>query len=73
MLAYGVGRIGCQMSGDGDWGIENLSPKPEWMSFYRIGCGVIIFLLMLLMGVPIEGCTGKFCMQLANPVWPTAF
>jgi phosphatidylglycerol:prolipoprotein diacylglycerol transferase len=23
MLAYGVGRIGCQVSGDGDWGILN--------------------------------------------------
>ena len=74
MLAYGVGRIGCQMSGDGDWGIENLSPKPEWMSFlpdwmwsYNFPNNVINA------GVPIEGCTGKFCMQLANPVWPTAF
>ncbi|MBU2266687.1 MAG: prolipoprotein diacylglyceryl transferase, partial [Bacteroidetes bacterium] len=28
MLAYGVGRIGCQLAGDGDWGIENLNPKP---------------------------------------------
>lgn len=23
MLAYGVGRIGCQVAGDGDWGIPN--------------------------------------------------
>jgi hypothetical protein len=23
MLAYGIGRIGCQVSGDGDWGIVN--------------------------------------------------
>lgn len=23
MLAYGMGRIGCQVSGDGDWGIAN--------------------------------------------------
>lgn len=23
MLAYGVGRLGCQLSGDGDWGIFN--------------------------------------------------
>lgn len=23
MLAYGIGRIGCQVSGDGDWGIYN--------------------------------------------------
>lgn len=33
MLAYGVGRIGCQMAGDGDWGIPNDAPQPEWMSF----------------------------------------
>jgi phosphatidylglycerol:prolipoprotein diacylglycerol transferase len=23
MLAYGIGRLGCQFSGDGDWGIYN--------------------------------------------------
>ncbi len=23
MLAYGLGRVGCQMAGDGDWGIYN--------------------------------------------------
>ena len=23
MLAYGLGRVGCQLSGDGDWGIYN--------------------------------------------------
>ena len=74
ILAYGVGRIGCQMSGDGDWGVDNLYPKPEWMSFlpdwmwsYNFPHNVINA------GIPIEGCTGKFCMQLANPVWPTAF
>jgi prolipoprotein diacylglyceryltransferase len=32
-LAYGVGRLGCQVSGDGDWGIVNLKPKPGWMSW----------------------------------------
>jgi phosphatidylglycerol:prolipoprotein diacylglycerol transferase len=25
MLAYGTGRIGCQVSGDGDWGIYNIA------------------------------------------------
>ena len=24
-------------------------------------------------GIPIEGCTGIYCMELANPVWPTPF
>jgi prolipoprotein diacylglyceryltransferase len=33
MLAYGIGRIGCQVSGDGDWGIPNDAPKPEWLGF----------------------------------------
>ena len=33
MLAYGIGRIGCQVSGDGDWGIPNASPKPDWLSW----------------------------------------
>lgn len=31
MLAYGIGRIGCQVSGDGDWGIANPNPKPGWI------------------------------------------
>jgi len=29
MLAYGVGRIGCQVSGDGDWGIFNSAYKVD--------------------------------------------
>lgn len=33
ILAYGIGRIGCQVAGDGDWGIPNDMPKPDWMSF----------------------------------------
>jgi prolipoprotein diacylglyceryltransferase len=32
MLAYGTGRIGCHVSGDGDWGIVNELPKPNWMN-----------------------------------------
>ena len=74
MLAYGVGRIGCQMSGDGDWGIDNLATKPEWMSFLPDWMWSYTFPHNVInAGVPIEGCTGKFCMELANPVWPTAF
>ncbi|NQX98830.1 MAG: prolipoprotein diacylglyceryl transferase [Flavobacteriales bacterium] len=33
MLAYGVGRIGCQLSGDGDWGVPNYNEMPEIISF----------------------------------------
>jgi|JI6StandDraft_1071083.scaffolds.fasta_scaffold09074_3 phosphatidylglycerol:prolipoprotein diacylglycerol transferase len=33
ILGYGIGRIGCQVSGDGDWGIANTAAKPEWLSW----------------------------------------
>ena len=33
ILAYGIGRTGCQISGDGDWGIPNVNPKPDWLSW----------------------------------------
>jgi len=32
MLGYAIGRIGCQVSGDGDWGIAaNMALKPGWL------------------------------------------
>ena len=74
ILAYGIGRIGCQMSGDGDWGIDNTAPKPDWMSFLPDWMWSYTFPHNVInSGVPIEGCVGNFCMELSNPVWPTAF
>jgi phosphatidylglycerol---prolipoprotein diacylglyceryl transferase len=69
ILAYAVGRIGCQLSGDGDWGIINELPNPGWLPdwawAYTYPHNVA------LEGIPIPGCTGDFCMQLPKPVWPT--
>lgn len=32
MLGYGIGRLGCQLAGDGDWGVAaDLSSKPGWI------------------------------------------
>lgn len=32
MLGYGIGRLGCQLAGDGDWGIAaDLAAKPSWL------------------------------------------
>ncbi len=74
MLSYGIGRIGCHMSGDGDWGIANTAPKPSWLSWapdwvwsFKYPHNVINE------GVPIPGCTGDHCNQLAQAVYPTAF
>ncbi len=30
IIGYAVGRLGCQFSGDGDWGIVNELSKPSW-------------------------------------------
>ncbi len=72
MLAYGTGRIGCQLSGDGDWGIANPYPKPailnffpDWVWSFRFPHNVINE------GIPIEGCSGHHCYQLAEAAFPT--
>ena len=32
MIAYGIGRIGCHLAGDGDWGIaSDLAARPSWL------------------------------------------
>ena len=32
MIGYGLGRIGCQISGDGDWGAPaDMALKPDWL------------------------------------------
>lgn len=70
LLAYGIGRLGCHFSGDGDWGIENLAPKPsflpDWLWAYNYPNNVINE------GIPIEGCQGPHCFMLENPVYPTS-
>jgi len=71
MFAYAMGRIGCQVSGDGDWGIVNNNPKPFswmpdelWSSVYAHN--------VIGEGVPIKDCVGPYCNQLPMPVYPTA-
>lgn len=70
MLAYAVGRIGCQVAGDGDWGIVNTHMKPfswlpNWMWSYTYPHNVI------QAGIPIPDCIGQYCTRLAVPVFPT--
>lgn len=74
MIAYAVGRVGCQLSGDGDWGIPNLSAKPEWLSWapdwmwsFKYPHNVSTE------GVRIPDCVGKYCFELPQGVYPTSF
>lgn len=74
ILAYAVGRIGCQMAGDGDWGIVNASPKPSFISFlpdwmWSFGYPHNVEHA----GIPIPGCVGDYCTVLSPGVFPTPF
>lgn len=72
MLAYGIGRIGCQVAGDGCWGIVNTATKPQWLSFipdwlwaYNYPNNVINE------GIATSHCLGNHCYVLEQPVFPT--
>lgn len=72
MLAYAIGRIGCQVAGDGDWGIVNTKPNPfswlpNWMWSFNYPHNVVGE------GVVIPGCVGQYCAQLPEAVYPTPF
>jgi phosphatidylglycerol:prolipoprotein diacylglycerol transferase len=71
ILGYGIGRLGCHFSGDGDWGIVNTAPKPfaalpDWAWSYTYPNNVTG------QGIPIEGCVGKYCSVLPEGVYPTS-
>jgi phosphatidylglycerol:prolipoprotein diacylglycerol transferase len=72
IIAYGIGRMGCHFSGDGDWGIVNTAAMPswwflpDWLWAYDYPHNV------LKEGVPIAGCEFKYCHRLESPVYPTS-
>ncbi|SEN12197.1 phosphatidylglycerol:prolipoprotein diacylglycerol transferase [Chitinophaga rupis] len=71
MLAYGIGRIGCQLSGDGDWGIVNRHVKPAWMPQWAWASTYPHNAIDA--GVYIPGCTLQHCHELPLGVYPTPF
>lgn len=72
MIGYAVGRFGCHVSGDGDWGIVNNKAKavswlPDWLWAYNYPHNII------KQGIYMPGCNwGDYCYRLAVPVYPTA-
>jgi phosphatidylglycerol---prolipoprotein diacylglyceryl transferase len=86
ILAYGTGRIGCMLAGDGCWGVCNLAyaqnefaqglafAKPGWLSFLPDWMFAYSYPNNVLNeGIPIESCDGRYCHVLDNPVFPTPF
>ena len=72
MLAYGIGRIGCQLAGDGCWGMVNPDPKPEWLAFLPDWMWAFDYPNNVInAGILIPGCEGSHCHMLGQPVYPT--
>lgn len=80
MLAYAVGRIGCHVSGDGDWGVANIAPAPSWMPSWLWSYDYPNNVNAVLgpkhggyAGVPITDgtCFEGYCTHLVPGVYPT--
>ena len=82
MVAYGIGRLGCQFSGDGDWGVPVTSSKPGWMSFLPDWMWVqtyphnVIdsngFAHKMIENCEYNGVPLRYCTELAEGVYPTS-
>lgn len=79
MASYGIGRIGCQLAGDGDWGMPNTAAKPEWMSFlpdwmwafhYK---GNVLNIDLGEPGRPVEIVENGIVLIYEGNAWPTPF
>ncbi len=69
-IAYAVGRLGCQFSGDGCWGIPSTPfAQPAWIPDFLWGNTYAHNVNEV--GNPILNCTGRYCMELAEPHFPT--
>ncbi len=86
LLAYATGRVGCQLSGDGCWGVINLafaSPevtdgvylaKPAWLGFMPDWIWAFNYPNNVINeGMLMTDCAGKYCHVLNEPVFPTPF
>lgn len=78
MLSYGVGRLGCQFSGDGDWGIPIKGSEngvswdyqqPSWLPDFLWGSTYPHNVINE--GPKITGCEWDYCSELASAVFPT--
>jgi len=73
MLAYAIGRMGCHLAGDGDWGIVNRAVKPAWLSWLPDGAWAAHYPHNVIrQGVFIEGCHLDYCTVLPDAVFPTS-
>lgn len=71
IVGYAVGRMGCQLAGDGDWGIINAAAVPDWFFLPDWLWSFDYPRNVLNEGVLMENCIGNYCHRLEPPVYPT--
>ncbi|MEL7251331.1 MAG: prolipoprotein diacylglyceryl transferase family protein [Bacteroidota bacterium] len=71
IVSYGVGRMGCHFSGDGDWGIP-AGPQPDWWFLPDWLWAQDYPRNVLNRGVEMAECVGRYCSHLPDPVYPTS-
>lgn len=71
MMGYAVGRMGCQFSGDGDWGIPNTLAKPDWFIFPDWAWSFDYARNVNNDGSTIPDCVNLYCKYLDPGVFPT--
>ena len=69
-FAYAMGRVGCQCSGDGCWGIENTSEAPSWIPDWAWSSQFPHNVINA--GEKIADCNGSHCHILSHGVYPTS-
>lgn len=68
-VSYGVGRMGCQFSGDGDWGIV-AKPQPDWWFLPDWVWAYTYPHNVNNDGKEIADCVWRYCAELPEAVYP---
>jgi prolipoprotein diacylglyceryltransferase len=71
IFAYGVGRMGCHLAGDGDWGIP-AAAQPDWWFLPDWLWAQDYPRNVLNRGVEMAECVGEYCSHLVPAVYPTS-
>ena len=72
MVAYGVGRMGCQFSGDGDWG-DPAGAQPDWWFLPDWMWGYSYPNNVARVGEQLPDCPYIYCRELTEAAYPTPF
>lgn len=71
IVSYGVGRMGCHLAGDGDWGVP-AAAQPDWWFLPDWLWAQDYPRNVLNRGVEMADCVGKYCSHLPEAVYPTS-